>query len=70
MCTSMPSASRSRRVGRRGIPSPAATFADALARLRHHLWFEHLVTSACESDMREPIPPELRRLVEVACYAP
>ena len=51
-------------------PKPAATFADALARLRHHLWFEHLVASVGESDMTEPIPPELRRLVEVACYAP
>ena len=51
-------------------PKPAATFADALARLRHHLWFEHLVTLVRESDMTEPIPPELRRLVEVACYAP
>ena len=51
-------------------PKPAATFADALARLRQHLWFEHLVTSVGESDMTEPIPPGLRRLVEVACYAP
>jgi hypothetical protein len=51
-------------------PKPAATFADALARLRQHLWFEHIVTSAGEADMTEPIPPEVRRLVEVACYAP
>ena len=51
-------------------PKPAATFADALARLRRHLWFEHLVTSVDEGDMTEPIPPELRRLVETACYAP
>lgn len=51
-------------------PKPAATFADALARLRQHLWFEHLVTSAGEADMTEPIPPEVRRLIEAACYAP
>src|SRR3954468_242160 len=51
-------------------PKPAATFADALARLRHHLWFEHIVASAEKADMTEPIPPELRRLIEVACYAP
>jgi len=51
-------------------PKPAATFADALARLRQHLWFEHLVTSAGRTDMMEPIPPEVRRLIEAACYAP
>ena len=51
-------------------PKPAATFADALARLRQHLWFEHLVTSAGKADMTEPIPPEVRRLIEAACYAP
>src|SRR5918998_1496932 len=51
-------------------PKPAATFADALARLRQHLWLERVVTSAGEADMTEPIPPGLRRLVEAACYAP
>jgi DDE superfamily endonuclease len=51
-------------------PKPAATFADALARLRRHLWLEHLVTSAATADIAEPIPPEVRRLVEAACYAP
>ena len=51
-------------------PKPAATFAEALARLRQHLWFEHLVTSAGEADMTEPIPPEVRRPIEAACYAP
>jgi hypothetical protein len=51
-------------------PKPAATFVDALARLRRHLWFEHLVTSAGKGDMTEPVPPEVRRLVEAACYAP
>ena len=51
-------------------PKPAATFADALARLRQHLWFEHVVTSAGKADITEPIPPEVRRLIETACYAP
>jgi DDE superfamily endonuclease len=51
-------------------PKPAATFADALARLRQHLWFEHVVTSAGKADMTEPVPPEVGRLIEAACYAP
>jgi hypothetical protein len=51
-------------------PKPAATFADALARLRQHLWFEHVVSSAGKADMTEPVPPEVQRLIEVACYAP
>ena len=51
-------------------PKPAATFADALARLRQPLWFEHVVTSAGKADMTEPVPPEVRRLIEAACYAP
>jgi hypothetical protein len=51
-------------------PKPAATFADALARLRQHLWFEHIVTSAATTDMTEPIPPAVQRLIEAACYAP
>jgi DDE superfamily endonuclease len=51
-------------------PKPAATFADALARLRQHLWFEHFVTSAATADVAEPIPPGVQRLIEAACYAP
>jgi hypothetical protein len=51
-------------------PKPAATFADALARLRHHLWFEHLVTSAGEAEMTDPVRPEVQRRIETACYAP
>jgi hypothetical protein len=51
-------------------PKPAPTFADALGRLRHHLWFERIVTSAATTDMLEPIAPTLRGLVEAACYAP
>jgi hypothetical protein len=38
--------------------------------LRQHLWFEHVVTSAGKADMTEPIPPEVQRLIEAACYAP
>ena len=51
-------------------PKPAATFADALARLRHHLWFEHLVTSVGEAEMPDPVRPEVQRLIKTACYAP
>ena len=51
-------------------PKPAATFADAIARLRHHLWFERIVTSAASTDMTEPIPPAMQRIIEAACYAP
>ena len=51
-------------------PKPAATFADALARMRRHLWFEHFVTAAGKADITEPIPPEARRLIEAACHAP
>ena len=51
-------------------PKPAATFADAFARLRQHLWFEHFVTSAAVTKVAEPIPPEVLRLIEAACYAP
>lgn len=32
-------------------PKPAPTFADALARLRQHLWFERIVMSAESTDM-------------------
>ena len=51
-------------------PKPAATFADAIARLRHHLWFERIVTSAAASDMTEPIPSAMQRIIEAVCYAP
>ena len=36
-------------------PKPAPTFADALARLRQHLWLERIVISAVGADMTEPI---------------
>jgi hypothetical protein len=51
-------------------PKPAATFADALARLRQHLWFERIVTSAANTDMTEPTSPAIQRLIEAVCYAP
>ncbi|TWA68330.1 hypothetical protein FBZ85_1314 [Azospirillum brasilense] len=51
-------------------PKPAPTFADALARLRQHLWFEQAVMSPAKGDMLQTPPPFLRRLVDIACYAP
>ena len=51
-------------------PKPAPTFADALARLRHHLWLERIATSAAATDMTEPISPTLQGIVEAVCYAP
>jgi hypothetical protein len=51
-------------------PKPAPTFADALARLRQHLWLERLVTSAAGADMTEPISPALQGIIEAVCYAP
>ena len=51
-------------------PKPAATFADALARLRQHLWFELFITSANATDMMKTMSPDLQRLIQVACYAP
>jgi hypothetical protein len=51
-------------------PKPAATFADALARLRQHLWFERFATSASAADMTDFLPPDLQRLIQLACYAP
>jgi len=50
-------------------PKPAPTFADAIARLRQHLWFERIVTSAGSADMTEPISPAIQRIIEAACYA-
>jgi hypothetical protein len=51
-------------------PKPAATFADARARLRQHVWFERFVTSAGAPDITELLPPDLQRLIQLACYAP
>lgn len=51
-------------------PKPAPTFADALARVRQHLWFDQVVTSLENNDMARAPPPLLRRLIELACYAP
>ena len=51
-------------------PKPAPTFADALARLRQHLWFERLVTSGAGADVTEPLPPAVQGILEAACYAP
>jgi DDE superfamily endonuclease len=51
-------------------PKPAATFADALARLRQHFWFELFATSAATPDMTKTLSPELQRLIQIACYAP
>jgi hypothetical protein len=51
-------------------PKPAPTFADALARLRQHLWFEQAVTSLEITDMTKARPTLLRRLIDIVCYAP
>jgi DDE superfamily endonuclease len=51
-------------------PKPAATFADALARLRRHLWSEHVVISSGETDMTKMAIPALQRMIDVVCYAP
>jgi hypothetical protein len=51
-------------------PKPAPTFADALARLRRHLWFERIVMSAETTDMTEPLAPELQGILDAVCYAP
>jgi hypothetical protein len=51
-------------------PKPAATFADALACLRQYLWFERFATSAGTPDMKEFLPPDLQKLLQLACYAP
>ncbi len=51
-------------------PKPAPTFADALARLRRHLWFERIFMSAKSADMTEPIAPELQGILDAVCYAP
>ena len=51
-------------------PKPAPTFADVLARLRRHLWFEQIVMSANVADRTEPIAPELQGILDAVCYAP
>jgi hypothetical protein len=51
-------------------PKPAPTFVDALARLRQHLWFDQAVTLLGTTDMTKAPPPLLRRLIDIACYAP
>ena len=51
-------------------PKPAPTFADALARLRRHLWFERIVTSARGTDMTEPISPAIQGIIEAICSVP
>jgi len=51
-------------------PKPAATFADAIARLRQHLWFERIVTSPANTDMTEPISPAIQQIIDAVCYAP
>jgi len=51
-------------------PKPAPTFADALARVRRHLWFERIVISAETTDVTEPIAPELQGILDALCYAP
>jgi hypothetical protein len=51
-------------------PKPAPTFADALARLRQDLWFDQAVMSLESNDMTPTPLPLLRRLIDLACYAP
>ena len=50
-------------------PKPAPTFADAIARLRQHLWFERIVMSAGSADMTQSLPPAVQSIIEAACYA-
>ena len=50
-------------------PKPAPTFADAIARLRQHLWFERIVTSAGSTDMTQSLPSAVQSIIEAACYA-
>jgi hypothetical protein len=38
--------------------------------LRQHFWFERFATSANVPDMKEFLPPDLHRLIQLACYAP
>jgi hypothetical protein len=41
-----------------------------LARLRQHFWFELFATSVDSTDMSEVLTLELRRLIQIVCYAP
>ena len=46
-----------------------ATFSDALAAVRHHLWeVEYFSTSACNNDRLEIPRVYLQRLMQSACY--
>ena len=46
-----------------------ATFSDALAAVRHHLWeAEYFSTSASDSDSLEIPRVYLQRLMQSACY--
>jgi hypothetical protein len=38
--------------------------------LRQHFWFETFSTSPAAPDMKEILPPDLQRLIQLACYAP
>jgi DDE superfamily endonuclease len=51
-------------------PKPAPTFADTLARLRQHLWFDQVIMSLENDDMTKAPSPLLRRLIDLACCAP
>jgi len=48
----------------RMMPAPAPP------RLRWHLWFDQLVISPEAGDMTDDLSPVLRRIVDIACYAP
>ncbi len=50
-------------------PKPAATFADPIARLRQHFWFERIVISAGSADMAQLLSPAMQSIIEAACYA-
>jgi hypothetical protein len=50
-------------------PKPAPAFADALARLRQHLWFQRIVTATESIDMTNPLPPAVQGILDTACYA-
>ena len=51
------------------LVSQEATFSDALAAVRHHLWeVEHFSTSASDSDRLEIPRLYLQRLMQSACY--
>jgi hypothetical protein len=51
-------------------PKPAASFADARARSRQHVWLALFETSTDALDMTKILPPEWQRLIQAACYAP